>query len=175
MHGFEIHRATAEEIDRAHALVEEYFQAASVVLRESREDFERAYFAGNAGLWLATCNGALAGCIALREIRLRGTVLGEIKRMYVRPAHRGQGLGDALLHALEDFAVRHGYGELVLDTTDKMAAAARLYERNGYHRRERYNQNPQATIFMGKKINRFEHSAAGVTAQGVEKLDASGA
>lgn len=172
MPAFEIHRATAEEIDQAYALVQEYFEAAAVVARENREDFEREYFSGNAGVWLATLDAELAGCIALREFPYRGTVLGEIKRMYVRPAHRGHGIADALLLALEDFAVQRGYVELVLDTTDEMAAAARLYERHGYKRCERYNENPQATIFMSKKVSRPRHGAAEVTAHGVEGLDA---
>lgn len=147
-----VHRATLDEADLAYALVEEYFQAARVVVREDRARFECDYFAANAGFWLAAADNQLAGCIALRELRSGGAALGEIKRMYVRPACRGRGVGDALLHALEAYAASCGHRELVLDTTDEMTSAVRLYERNGYTRRSRYNQNPQATIFMGKQI-----------------------
>ena len=171
MSSLSIHRATLDNADLAYALVEEYFQTASVVVRESRTQFERDYFPANAGLWLATADNLVAGCIALRELRSGGAVLGEIKRMYVRPAYRGRGVGDALLHALEAHAARCGYRELVLDTTDEMISAIRLYERNGYTRRKRYNQNPQATIFMGKEIS---HSACSerVNQQTAEALDA---
>ena len=37
-------------------------------------------------------------------------------------------------------------------STDAMQAARRLYERNGYERCERYNRNPQATVFMSKRL-----------------------
>lgn len=151
-----IHRAPVEEIEPAYALVQEYFDAASVVLRESRAQFAREYFAPCAGLWLATADHHLAGCIALRELRSGKASLGEIKRMYVRPAHRGRGIADALLLALEGFAVRCDYRELVLDTTDEMISAIRLYERHGYTRCDRYNDNPQATIFMKKPLVRRE-------------------
>ena len=72
--------------------------------------------------------------------------------MYVRPAWRGLGLAQKLLEAAECLAREAGYRSIYLDTTDEMLAAARLYERNGYQRCERYNENPQATIFMRKKL-----------------------
>jgi hypothetical protein len=54
-----------------------------------------------------------------------------------------------------------------LDTTNEMVAAARLYERNGFVRCERYNENPQAAIFMRKRLlnndqdAERDHGAAG--------------
>src|SRR5664279_4324192 len=88
---------------------------------------------------------------------------GEIKRMYVRSGHRGKGLADALLGALEEYAAQCGYEWLHLDTTDTMKAAARFYERHGYKRCERYNENPQATIFMRKTMTGWP-KVAGITA-----------
>lgn len=155
-----IRRARVEEVERAYTLVKEYFEAASVVIRESRAQFECDYFAPNAGLWLATVDNKLAGCIALRQLRSSAGTRGEIKRMYVRPAYRGQGIADALVRALEDYAAQCGYRELVLDTTDDMTSAVRLYERHGYARCSRYNDNPQATIFMKKPIARLENARA---------------
>lgn len=152
MAALRIHRATLAEADQAYGLVEEYFAAARVVVREDRTRFERDYFGPNVGFWLATPDSRLAGCIALRELRFRAAVLGEIKRMYVRPAYRGQGIAGALLGTLESYAVRCGYRELVLDTTDEMTSAVRLYEKHGYRPCSRYNENPQATIFMRKEI-----------------------
>ena len=166
-----IHRATLAEADQAYALVEEYFAAARVVVREDRAGFERDYFPADAGFWLATADHQLAGCIALRELRSRGAVLGEIKRMYVRPAYRGHGIGDALLRALEAYAASCGYRELVLDTTDEMTSAVRLYEKHGYTRCPRYNENPQATIFMHKKVRGAARSEE-VNPRTTEALDA---
>ena len=155
-----IHRAPVEEVVQAYMLVEEYFEAASVVIRESRAQFECDYFAPNAGLWLAAVGNKLAGCIALRELLSSEGTRGEIKRMYVRPAYRGQGIADALVRALEEYAAQCGYRQLVLDTTDDMTSAVRLYERHGYTRCSRYNQNPQATIFMKKRIARLKNASA---------------
>ena len=152
MAGFEIRRVGIEEAERAYALVEEYFQAARVAAREDPRKFEEEYFAENAGVWVAETTGELAGCIALRNLAAQGAHIGEIKRMYVRPKYRGQGIAEGLLSALENFARQHGYEELYLDTAADMTAAARLYERCGYERRERYNDNPQAAIFMRKRI-----------------------
>jgi GNAT superfamily N-acetyltransferase len=57
---------------------------------------------------------------------------GEIKRMYVAPAYRGTGVAADILHALEDDARARGWTRLVLETGDRMLAAQRFYERNGY-------------------------------------------
>src|SRR2546428_7956690 len=57
-----------------------------------------------------------------------------------------------LLEELERFALGHGDEWLYLDTNDSLQAAIAFYERNGYFRCARYNENPQATIFMRKKL-----------------------
>jgi len=145
-----IRRAGVAEADRAYELVTEYYEAVQVVARESRDRFIRDYFGPAAGFWLAWVGREIAGCIAVRA--LEEMAGAEIKRMYVRPAWRGIGLAQKLLEAAECLAREAGYGSMYLDTTDEMLAAARLYERNGYQRCERYNQNPQATIFMCKKL-----------------------
>jgi GNAT superfamily N-acetyltransferase len=72
--------------------------------------------------------------------------------MYVRDAWRGRGVAQGLLEAVEAFARERGYEWLYLDTTEEMTAASRLYRRNGYEPCERYNANPQATIFMRKRL-----------------------
>ena len=72
--------------------------------------------------------------------------------MYVRASHRGSGIADSLLEALEEYALKSGYEWLYLDTTDSMKAAARFYERNSYGVCARYNENPQAALFMRKRL-----------------------
>jgi hypothetical protein len=62
-----ISRAGASEGDEAWAIVSEYYDAVSVVLREDREEFARGYFGDGAGVWLARADGVV-GCIALREL-----------------------------------------------------------------------------------------------------------
>jgi putative acetyltransferase len=56
----------------------------------------------------------------------------EIKRMFVQPAHRGQGVAQAVLAELEKWASELGYASGVLETGKRQPEAIRLYERSGY-------------------------------------------
>jgi GNAT superfamily N-acetyltransferase len=56
------------------------------------------------------------------------------------------------LEALEKYAREFGYKWLYLDTAANMKTAARFYERKGFLSCERYNDNPQAAIFMRKAV-----------------------
>jgi len=146
----EIRRATPAELRDAYTIVSDYYQAASVVQRDTEDDFLRDYFCAGSGVWLARFGEGIIGCIALRHLGQPHSA--EIKRLYVRPEARGHGVAQLLLEAAESFAQAAGYGWIYLDTTDEMKAAARFYQRNGYQPCERYNDNPQATIFMRKHI-----------------------
>jgi ribosomal protein S18 acetylase RimI-like enzyme len=147
-----IHRAEPRDGSTAYAVVEEYYRAAGVVARDSPEEFARMYFAGDAGVWLASAeNRAIAGCIALRRL-LEFENSAEIKRLYVRPAFRGSGIAKLLLTALERFARDCGYRRLYLDTASDMLAAQRFYRDSGYLPCARYNDNPQAAIFLMKEL-----------------------
>ncbi len=156
--GVAIRRATPADAGAAFALVEEYFCTIGVMLRETQPVFIAEYFGEGKGIWLAQVEGELAGCIGLRKLQpsnARQCDAGncaEIKRMYVRDKFRGQGIAQKLLQAAERFARETGYTWIYLDTTNEMKAAARLYQRNGFEPCERYNQNPQAAIFMRKSI-----------------------
>ena len=79
--------------------------------------------------------------------------VAEIKRMYVAPALRRQGLGRRLLEALEEKARELGYARIRLDTGARQPHARAMYERAGYHAIENYNGNQQAS-FWGEKILR---------------------
>jgi GNAT superfamily N-acetyltransferase len=68
----------------------------------------------------------------------------------VADKYRRRGLAEALMQALETHALQVGYNAVYLDTKDDLHAAITLYGRLGYERCERYNDNPQATIFMRK-------------------------
>jgi GNAT superfamily N-acetyltransferase len=75
--------------------------------------------------------GQPVGCGAVRRI---DAGIGEIKRMYVSPEARGQGVGRAVLSALEQQARALGLGRLVLETGIRQAEAIALYERTGFSR-----------------------------------------
>jgi GNAT superfamily N-acetyltransferase len=74
----------------------------------------------------------------------------EIKRMYVAPEARRQGVARALLGALEDAARELGYAIARLDTGPKQPHAQALYESAGYRPIGNFNANPVAS-FWGEK------------------------
>jgi N-acetylglutamate synthase-like GNAT family acetyltransferase len=152
----EIRRATNGEVDAAYEIVREYYEEACVVARDSREEFAQFYFGERCGVWLAVAETSVVGCIALRALPRLGNC-GEVKRLYVRGAHRGRGIAHALLAELESYAAEFGYEWLYLDTAGNMTAAIRFYEARGYENCGRYNNNSQATIFMRKSM--FAHGS----------------
>ena len=139
------------EIDAACAIVEEYYEAMNVVVRDTQEEFARLYFKNAAGIWFAWLAERVIGCIALRALP-QFTGSAEVKRLYVKPEYRGRGIAAALHDALQNYATNSGYRWLYLDTADNMASAIRFYEQQSYERCARYNENPQATIFMRKEL-----------------------
>jgi len=76
--------------------------------------------------------------------------IGEIKRMYVVPDRRGQGLARRLLAELEELARELGYRAVRLDTGIKQPHAHALYQSAGYLEIPDYNGNPYAS-FWGEK------------------------
>ncbi|GAA4000069.1 GNAT family N-acetyltransferase [Hymenobacter fastidiosus] len=78
---------------------------------------------------LAYLDGEAVGCGAFRE-HAAGEV--EVKRMFVPPAHRGQGVAGKVLAELEAWARELGYTACVLETGKKQPEAIRLYEKSGY-------------------------------------------
>jgi GNAT superfamily N-acetyltransferase len=95
-------------------------------------------------------DGIAIGCIGLRVI---DDGVGEIKRMYVRPAGRGKGVGGALLLASEERAAEMGLREIKLDTRSELVEARGLYTSRGYVEVEPYNDNVYAQHWYSKQLS----------------------
>jgi len=83
-------------------------------------------------------------------IKLFGTEYGEVKRMYIRPAYQGQGLGKAMLRHLADYAQQQHVPLLRLETGIYQVAAIKLYEGFGFRRRGpfgEYRDDPVSVYF----------------------------
>jgi GNAT superfamily N-acetyltransferase len=97
------------------------------VLDQDLEDPAATY----AALWLAIVGGEVVGSVALRHL---GDDAYELKRMYLRSAHRGRGVGKQLLATALDWARANHARSVRLDTAERMAAARHLYESAGFAR-----------------------------------------
>ena len=103
------------------------------------------YAAPRGALLLARVDGAVAGCCALRPMDSSDYPnAAEMKRLFVRKAFRGFGLGRQLTESILDEARRAGYSSVLLDTLDEMEAARALYEDLGFEEIPPYYHNPHA-------------------------------
>ncbi len=98
---------------------------------------------------LARSDGDPVACGAVQPI---GEHIAEIKRMWVHDDWRGAGLGARMLRRLEDDARNAGYDVVRLDTNSSLSDAIAMYDRAGYHRIERYNDNPYAGAWFEKGL-----------------------
>jgi len=101
-------------------------------------------------LGLALMDGQAAGCAALRRI---DETRCEAKRLFVRPAFRGQGTGRALLDWLIAQARAAGYREMLGDTMPVMEQALAMYDRYGFERAQPYSAEPTpGAIYLRLKL-----------------------
>lgn len=130
--------STPEEFDAVREIFREYASGLGVDLCFQQFDQELAnlpgeYAAPRGALLLATVDGEVAGCCALRPLDTADYPnASEMKRLYVRKAFRGFGLGRQLAEAALDAARQIGYACVLLDTLDDMEAARALYVELGF-------------------------------------------
>ncbi|MGI8646055.1 MAG: bifunctional helix-turn-helix transcriptional regulator/GNAT family N-acetyltransferase [Nocardioides sp.] len=96
---------------------------------------------------VATSDGRPVACGGVQTI---APGVAEIKRMWVDDEWRGAGLGSRLLRHLEALAADRGHGVVRLDTNGTLAEAIAMYDRAGYTRIARYNDNPYAEAWFEK-------------------------
>lgn len=146
---------TAEQVAACRELFEEYQRGLGVTLCFQGFERELASLPGDyapprGALLLALDGLALAGCVALRPLAAEDA---EMKRMYVRPAYRGAGLGRRLAREVISRARGMGYARIKLDTLPSLAEAQRLYSSLGFVDIPRYNDNPIERVrFMALEL-----------------------
>jgi GNAT superfamily N-acetyltransferase len=119
---------------------------------------------GPGGAYLVGYRGDDA--VAGGGVRRLSDGVGEIKRMFVRPAARSQGVAAQLLAALEAAAVTLGYRSVRLDTGPRQIHALALYRASGYVETAPYNTNPFACYWAEKDVTRSAPPAARHQVQG---------
>ena len=138
------------ELDEVRAIFREYADGLGVDLCFQQFDEELASLPGEyaeprGALLLARVDGEVAGCCALRPLDTADYPnAAEMKRLYVRKAFRGFGLGRRLAEAALDAARQAGYACVLLDTLDDMESARALYEDLGFVEVPPYYHNPIA-------------------------------
>jgi len=136
--------ATTQDIEEVRTLFGEYSRLVSEALcfqnfDQELEELPGSYAPPEGALLIARDGEKAAGCVALRRL---ADGSGEMKRMYVRDAYRGSGLGRRLALAIIEEARTRKYGRVVLDTLPKLAPAIALYRDLGFRETGPYLASP---------------------------------
>jgi len=150
--------------ETASALLDQYFSAREHGFPPEQGQYRRAIpdpaqFAPPRGVFLLVEGENLSGepadvgCGGIRRIDdgAHGARF-ELKHLWVQPHARRLGLGRALVVELERRAADLGAAELVLDTNDSLPEAGALYRSLGLTSIEPFNDNPNATAWLGKRL-----------------------
>lgn len=114
------------------------------------EQIDVMYAPPDGRLFLVENNGTVLGCGGLRRYDSQSA---ELKRMYLRPELRGQGLGQRLLDTAIAAAAEAGYRSIRLDTVPSMVAAIALYRKNGFEVLDvKKEDDPEGLIYMEKML-----------------------
>ena len=139
-----ISASTIKHIQMIRKLFREYEEFLQVDLcfqqfEEELNDLPGNYTAPQGALLLAMVGGRAAGCVAMRPL---DEGICEMKRLYVRPAYLGLGIGGQLARTVIEQARDAGYTHMYLDTLEKLRPALTLYRSLGFAERPAYYDNP---------------------------------
>ena len=141
---------SVEDLEAVRTLILEYAAWLDVDLCFQNFDAEMAdlaaVYAPPAGrLYLVRADGEPAACIGLKPLAKPGEA--EVKRLFVRPSHRGRGIAGALVTRIIEDARAAGYSTLRLDTLPpRMPEADELYRSFGFVQTPPYYHNPYEGI-----------------------------
>lgn len=147
-----IQAKSPEEIEAIKSLFIEYAESLNFSL--CFQDFDKEieslpgkYSLPHGSLILAEIENEFVGCIALKKIE---DGICEMKRLYVKPSHRGKQIGKLLVEKIISDAKKIGYKSMRLDTIEgKMGEAISLYKKFGFRKIKSYYKNPEPhTLYM---------------------------
>ena len=147
-----LHAATsASDLESIRTLFQEYADSLGVNLdyqgfEDEVRDLPGKYAPPAGTLVLAFNDDELVGCVGVRPI---DGEIAEMKRLFVRPAGRGLGLGRSLAESAIRFATVTGYERMRLDTLPQMDRAQDLYRSLGFMPIDAYRFSPvPGTVFL---------------------------
>jgi putative acetyltransferase len=146
---------TDQEYSIAALLFKEYAHWLNIDLQfqhfeEELNSLKTMYAPPDGGLILCKIENEFMACVAIRKIN---NETAELKRMFVRPAFQGLGIGKILLQKAIELAKEANYSCIRLDTLNHMAPAINLYKRFGFYEIPAYYHNPNTTaVYFEKRI-----------------------
>ena len=145
--------ASTEDLEEIKALFREYekFLGVSLCFQNFEEELAKLpakYAEPEGSIFLAKVDGASAGCVALWKLE-EGVC--EMKRLYVKPAFQGLGLGKKLAQTIMAEAEKKGYKKMKLDTLRRLASANHLYKSLQFTETIPYNYNPEGDVAYFEK------------------------
>jgi len=141
----EVKKGDVKALEQLKGLFREYANWLSVDLSFQRFEEELAglpepsYVAPEGALFLALVDGQPAGCVGVRHFEASTC---EMKRLFVRDAFKGHGVGRALAKKAVEKARVLGYKRMLLDTLAHMRPAIELYTSLGFQPIAAYYDNP---------------------------------
>jgi ribosomal protein S18 acetylase RimI-like enzyme len=153
--GFTIRRALPEDHPAVARELADYLSFIGDALDAEGLDHDIAHwqeeYDGRTGVLLVVADAA-GEVVGTAAVRLLEPGVGELKRMWLRPASQGRGLGRRLMDACLDEARQLSFRALRLDTQAKMETAVHLYRAYGFSEIPRYNDNRRADIWMERSL-----------------------
>lgn len=147
----------AAQVDLARQLFREYadslgFDLCFQSFQQELDNLPGDYTPPNGRLLLAFKNDVASGCVALHAFGNANAC--EMKRLYVRPDYRGEGIGLALASRAIEEARVSGYTSMLLDTVEPiMGRAVAMYRSLGFREIPAYRENPiPGALYMELKL-----------------------